>query len=64
MYQTLTGLQNGVYELCINGATRPYNTVTNNNYIAGIYANENFVYMMADIEDMISLENAVDGDFY
>ena len=62
MYQTLKGLQNGVYELCINGATRPYNTITNNNYIAGIYANENFVYMMADIEDMISVEDAVDGE--
>lgn len=62
MYQTLTGLKNGVYELRVNGATRPCDDIYNNNYIAGIYANENFVYMMADIEDVISVEDAVDGE--
>lgn len=64
MYQTLTGLKNGVYELQINGAFRPYPYTDsyNTNYAAMLYLNDNANYFQANIEDMISVNDAVDGE--
>ncbi|MCR4921936.1 MAG: right-handed parallel beta-helix repeat-containing protein [Bacteroidaceae bacterium] len=63
MYQTLTNLENGVYELQINGAYRPYpgEDLRNTNYAATFYANDVQNYFMANIEGMIPAAEAVDG---
>ena len=61
MYQTLTGLQNGVYELQVNGAYRPNEEYKGTNYAAFFYLNDIQNYFQADIEDIISMEEAQDG---
>lgn len=63
MYQTVTGLQNGIYELQVNGAFRPtpYNDFYNTNYAATLYANGIHNYFQTNIEDMISAGEAIDG---
>ena len=61
MYQTLTGLQNGVYELQVNGAYRPNEEPAGTNYAAFLYANGIQNYFQADIEDIIYEEDAEDG---
>ncbi len=63
MYQTLTGLQNGIYELQVNGAFRPYpyNDYYHTNYAATLYANGIHNYFQTNIEDMIPGADAVDG---
>ena len=63
MYQTVTGLPNGIYELRINGAFRPtpYNDFYNVNYAATLYANDIHNFFQANIEDMISVEDVEDG---
>ncbi len=65
MYQTLEGLKNGIYELKVNGAFRPYTATedyTCTNYAPTLYLNDVCNYFQADIEDMISVEDAVDGE--
>ena len=64
MYQTVTGLENGIYELQINGAFRPtpYDDFWNVNYAATLYANGVHNYFQANIEDMISADAAIDGE--
>ena len=64
MYQTVTGLPNGIYELQINGAFRPtpYNNYYNVNYAATLYANDIHNFFQANIEDMISVDDAIDGE--
>ena len=67
-YQTLTDLRNGVYELQMNGYFRPGNptsdagNLTSTNYGAFFYANGIQNYVMAAIEDMVSVEDAVHGE--
>lgn len=63
MYQTIYGLQNGIYELRINGAFSPYpiEDYNNTNYAAMLYANGNVNYFQANIEDMLPVSEAVDG---
>ena len=67
-YQTLTDLRNGVYELQVNGFFRPGNPYseagnpTSTNYGAFFYVNDMQNYLMAAIEDMISVDDAVDGE--
>ena len=63
MYQTLTNLQNGVYELQVNGAFRPYPEADhfNTNYGATLYANDMHNFFQTNIEDMISADEAQDG---
>ena len=63
MYQTLTGLENGVYELQVNGAFRPYPSEDfySTNYAATLYANGVHNYFQANIEDMIPESDAQDG---
>ena len=64
MYQTVTNLPNGIYELRINGAFRPtpYNDFYNVNYAATLYANSIHNFFQANIEDMISVDDAIDGE--
>ncbi len=61
MYQTLTGLTNGVYEVRLNAAFRAANNEYdgNDNYAAFLYANDNTVNIMTAGEDLISVEDAV-----
>ena len=63
MYQTLTGLENGVYEFQVNGSFRPYpgDDRYNTNYAATLYANGIQNYFQANIEDLIPMADAVDG---
>ncbi|MCR4922047.1 MAG: hypothetical protein K5945_10165 [Bacteroidaceae bacterium] len=64
MYQTLTGLQNGIYELQVNGAFRPYpgaDDLRNTNYAATLYANDVQNYFQTVIEDMMPADDAIDG---
>ena len=64
MFQTLTGLQNGIYELQVNGAFRPYpgaDDLYNTNYAATLYANGNHNYFQTLIEDMLPVGEDIDG---
>ena len=60
MYQTVEGLKPGYYLVGINGAFRPSNNRYSTNYAAGIYANGIFNYFPAAIEDVVTVEDAVD----
>ena len=64
MYQTITNLPNGIYELQVNGAFRPtpYDDFYNVNYAATLYANNIHNFFQANIEDMISVDDAIDGE--
>ena len=64
MYQTVTGVKNGIYELRINGAFRPtpHTDYYNTNYAATLYANGIHNYFQTNIEDMISVNDAIDGE--
>ena len=64
MYQTVTGLPNGIYELQINGAFRPtpYDDFDNVNYAAMLYTNSIHNFFQTNIEDMISVDDAIDGE--
>ena len=64
MYQTITGLANGIYEVQINGAFRPYpgaDDLLNTNYAAMLTANGMTNYFQVLIEDMLPSADAVDG---
>ena len=61
MYQTLEGIQNGVYELQVNGAYRPNEEYTGVNYAAFLYANSMHNYFQADIEGILPESEAEDG---
>ena len=64
MYQTLTDLQNGIYEFQVNGAFRPYpgaDDLLSTNYAAMLYANDNVNYFQVLSEDMVSVDDAIDG---
>ena len=64
MYQTITGLANGVYEVQINGVYRPYpgaDNLYNTNYAAMLTANGMTNYFQVLVEDAIPMSEAVDG---
>ena len=64
MYQTITGLSNGIYEVQINGAFRPYpgaDDLYNTNYAAVLTANDMTNYFQVLVEDALPLDEAVDG---
>ena len=61
MYQTLTGLENGVYVLTVNAAYRPFNDRYSTYYAANVYANDNFVFLPTVYETRIPVEEAQDG---
>lgn len=60
MYQTITGLKNGVYRLQVKGGYRPFDNAYANQYYPTIYANDQMNYLQDVIEDMISADDAVD----
>ncbi len=62
MYQELTGLANGVYELDFNAFYRPSGHDEGFFYGAQVYANDNLVPVMIIQEDPIAFEKAVDMD--
>lgn len=59
IHQTMTGLKNGYYEVHINAGFRPCGDIYSTNYAAKVYANDNFTYAKAVIEDMVPAEEAV-----
>ena len=61
MHQTLTDLQNGIYELTVSASFRNFSDYTNLNQASFVYANDNQVYTMMDPEDVISVDDAEDG---
>lgn len=64
MYQTISGLTNGVYEVQINGVFRPYPgdaDLHNTNYAAILTANGMTNYFQAPIEDVLPQNEAIDG---
>ena len=61
MYQTLTGLTNGVYVISVTAAYRPFNDPYSNYYAANIYMNENKIFMPTVYETRISTTDAQDG---
>ena len=61
MYQTIEGLKPGYYKVEITGAVRPYNDRYGLNYIGTFDINGVTNYFMADIEDPISVDDAIDG---
>ena len=64
MYQTITGLANGIYEVQINGVYRPYPgdlDLLNTNYAAMLTANGMTNYFQVPVEDMVPMSEAVDG---
>ena len=62
MYQTITGLKNGVYRLQVKGGYRPFDDVYANQYYPTIYANDQVNYLQNVIEDMIPAADAVDKE--
>ena len=62
MYQTLTGLENGVYVLTANAAYRPFNDRYSTYYYAGMYVNENRIFLPTVYETRIPVADAVDGE--
>ncbi|MBQ7988922.1 MAG: glycerophosphodiester phosphodiesterase, partial [Bacteroidaceae bacterium] len=64
MYQTLTGLKNGVYELQVYGVFHPApeNDLNSTNYGATLYANEQQNYFQTGIEDFVPEGEARDGE--
>lgn len=60
--QTLSGLKDGYYEVRINAAFRPAGDTTSTNYSAIVYANDAKIYAPAVIDEMVSKDNAIDGE--
>ncbi len=62
MYQTITGLEPGVYVLSVTGGYRPFNDRYSTYYAANMYLNENRVFFPTVYESRIPVEDAVDGE--
>lgn len=60
MTQTVEGLKPGWYKVEVTGAARPSDATYGLNYIATLDANGTTNYFMADIEDPISYDDAID----
>ncbi|MCR4920621.1 MAG: LamG domain-containing protein [Bacteroidaceae bacterium] len=61
MYQTITGLEPGVYVLSVTGGYRPFNDRYSTYYAAGMYLNENRIFFPTVYESRIPVEEAEDG---
>ena len=61
MYQTLTGLENGLYVISASGAYRPFDDRYSNYYYASMYANENYVFLPTVYETRLPVSEAEDG---
>jgi len=62
MYQTLTGLKDGVYVFTATAAYRPFGERYSMYYHASMYANENCLFLPTAYETRISVADAVDGE--
>ena len=60
LYQTITGLSNGLYELQMNGHYRWNNDLKGVNYAGMVYANDVQTYLPLEYEEYIPIEEAVD----
>ena len=61
MYQTITGLENGVYVFTVTASYRPFDDPYSTFYAANMYANENSLFLPTVYETCISPADAVDG---
>ena len=61
IHQTITGLQNGMYELVANGVFRSEPRDENHSYVGYMYANDARVYLPTIFEDYISISEAKDS---
>lgn len=61
MYQELTDLKNGIYELRLNGAYRPYADLTGTWSAGVMYLNDNVNFLMTEGEDIVLKTEAEDG---
>lgn len=59
--QTLTGLKDGIYLLQANAAFRANATITSSLYAGTISLNDNINFAMSEGEDVVSIDEAVDG---
>ena len=60
LYQTITGLKNGLYEFTVNAWFRPGGNNDSRMYSSYIFANDQIVPIMSIQEDPLSMEDAVD----
>ena len=61
IYQSFSGLKNGVYLFEVNGSFRAAGDYLSNNHAAKIYANENETYIQTGVEGYIPKDSAVDN---
>ena len=61
IHQTITGLQNGMYELVANGVFRSEPRDENHSYVGYMYANDTRVYLPTIFEDYLPIEEAKDS---
>ena len=59
--QTLTGLKDGIYLMQANAAFRANATLSSTLYAGTLSLNDNINFAMAEGEDVVSVEDAVDG---
>ena len=62
MYQTLTGMKNGIYMLQANAAYRAGGDIYNTLHAGQLYLNGNVNFIMMQAEDVIAKDVAVDGE--
>ena len=62
MYQTLTGMKNGIYMLQANAAYRAGGDIYNTLHAGQLYLNDNVNFIMMQAEDIIAKDEAVDGE--
>lgn len=64
IHQTINGVKEGFYELQVGGSFQPYPAynLASTNYGAILYTNNLCNYFQANIEDMITADDAVDGE--
>ena len=58
MYQTITDLKDGVYELQVNADSRFAEDLNNKNQTAFVYVNDNCTYLPLQCEDAVEVQNA------
>ena len=62
IHQTVTGLKPGIYEVQMQASYRPAFQPTSTNLSGMIYMNDQNVYIISSVEDMVTAENAVDRE--
>ena len=62
VHQTVSGLKPGIYEIQMQASYRPAFQPTSTNLSGMIYMNDQNVYIISSVEDMMPAENAVDRE--